>query len=221
MASGDANKSNRPTHNYAALKIDDIEERLNNTITIGTVVSVDKEAMTARVSCLAGEVTVKAFVLAQGSADYSQWIPPVAGDKVLLLSDNGDFNESYALPVRLPESYTSNIPDGMEIQAGNFSFQYNKDDNSYLIVNGDRELLIDSNKVELSNSSTNVTVNASNVEVSSALGSVNVGPASINVNVGPSNISLTPASCTIAVPGGVLVISSGSLSFNGQQVVRV
>jgi phage baseplate assembly protein gpV len=221
MGLGDLGNSNRPTHTYARFKADRLEESLNNTATVGTVTSTNKEDMTVQVDCLAGELNVRAFVMAQGSADYSQWIPPVKGDKVLLISDNGDFNNSYAFPVRLPSGYTSNIPDGMEIQAGNFSFRYDKEDNRYLIVNGDREIVIDTDKVELSNSNTAVTVNPNNVKVTGPLGEITVGATNVNASIGPSSINLTPVGCTISVPGGTLVIGPGTLSFNGQEVVRV
>lgn len=228
MGLGDLNKSNRPSHRYSQHATDKLEECLNNTATIGTVTQVDKENMTVNVDCLAGEINVTAFVMAQGSDDYKQWIPPVVGDKVILLSDNGDFNNSYAFPIRLPSSFNSDIPDGMIIRAGDLTIQYNKDDNRYSITNGDRSITIDGDNIEINNNNSNIEVNSNDINVNSgdidlttALNSVNINSGNVRITAGPSTLILTPSSCTITVPGGVMSINGGSFSFNGQEVVRV
>lgn len=204
MVIGDFARGFRPNHNYERHRLDDLENRLFNMVEIAEVTAVNKANMKVTVMAKAGELTdLHVFVLGQGSGDYKQWIPPVIGDKVLLLADSGDLNGAYCLPIRLPAEFESDIPDGAVIRAGDVTIQYNKEDNTYKIAHGSNSVLLDEDKVVVASGSNKVTVRDNEVKAQTS----------------SSDITLTPSGCTITVPGGILVIGSGVFTFNGHIVL--
>lgn len=206
MVIGDFARGLRPNHNYERHRLDDLENKLFNMIEIAEVTAVNKANMKVTVKAKAGELTdLHVFVLAQGSGDYKQWIPPVIGDKVLLLADSGDLNGAYCLPIRLPADFESDIPDGAIVKAGDVTVQYNKEDNTYEIKHGSNTIHLDEDKITITVGTNKITVKNNEVKAQTS----------------SSNITLSPTTCNITVPGGVLSIGSGTLSFNGQEVVRV
>jgi phage baseplate assembly protein gpV len=215
----DLNRGNRPSHAYEMQNIALLLNKLDNTIAIAKVTKVNKEKMTVTVSAKAGELTdIEAFVLAHGSDDFKQWIPPNIGDSVLLLSVNGELNRSYCLPIRLPPTFNSNIPDGAITRAGDVTIQYNKGDNTYEIKHKSKSIILDENKIQINNGS-KITLNNNNLNVSGGNGDITLNNSSVSASIGSSSINLTPTSCTITVPGGVMAIVGGSFTFNGRAVL--
>ncbi len=198
-------RGNRPANRYIVQDLNKLNRQLNNMVTIAQVTAVNSEDMTITASAFGGELTgLKAFVLGQGSGDYKQWTPPVVGDTVLLINDNGNFNNSYALPIRLPNSFNSDIT-GSIVQAGDLTLRYNKEDNSYKIKLNDNEILVAEEGIVIKADSDT---------------KIQLTPGDCKVEIGGSEINLSNTSCQISVPGGTLSISAGSLTFNGQQVHR-
>ena len=236
MALGDTHKDFRPGHQHDQHKLDHLEESLNSSVTIGEVTAVNKENMTITAKCFAGEITgIKAFVLAQGSAHFKQWIPPVTGDKILLISDNGDFNSCYALPIRLASSFDSDIPDGSIIRAGDLTIQYNRDDEYYKITYGDRSIKLNGSEILLEDGSSKITitngscvmengstkaiVDGSKAQIERGTNKIYADSSKVSAQSGAGAINLTSGTCTISVPGGTMAIAGASFTFNGKAVL--
>lgn len=204
MVIGDFARGFRPNHNYERHRLDNLENSLYNMIEIAEVTAINKANMKVTVKARAGELTdLHVFVLAQGSGDYKQWIPPVVGDKVLLLADSGDLNGAYCLPIRLPAEFESDIPDGAITKAGDVTIQYNKEDNTYKITHGTNSILLDEDKVVVASGNNKVTVKNNEVKAQTST----------------SNLTLSPTDCIITVPGGILEIGSSIFTFNGHIVL--
>lgn len=215
------NKEYRPNHEYLRYKVEDIENRLYNLIEIAELTAIDNETMTATAKAKAGELTgLKVFMLATGSGDYQQWIPPVVGDKVLLLSDSGNLNHAFCLPIRLPAAFDSNINPGAITRAGDLTIHYDKTNNTYQIAHGSRTLTLDEDSIEIKNNSRYVRLEDNNIELKNGSTRANLTTNEIKLETGASDITLSNSGCEINVPGGLLEISTGSLSFNGQEVHR-
>lgn len=204
MTLGDFARGFRPNHPYERYRIDALEVALHNMIEIAEVTAVNHEKMKVTVKAKAGELTgLDVFVLGQGSADYQEWIPPVPGDKVLLLADSGNLNGAYCLPIRLPAAFNSDIPAGAIVKAGDLTIQYNKEANTYKISLGDNNILLTEGKVELVSDGNKVLVDKNH----------------INLQTTTSNISLEGAACDISVPGGIVSIGPAIFTFNGKAVL--
>ncbi len=198
-------KGNRPSARYALQDINSIHRTVSNLITVGTVTAVNKSDRTITASAFNGELSgLKAFVLGSGSGDVKRWATPVIGDTVLLINDNGNFNNCYSLPILLPSGFDSDIS-GEVVRAGDVTVLHDTENNVYTITHGSR-------KIELTEDSVSIEDGSGASLVMSG------GECSIATLL--STINLQPSSCDIVVPGGVLSIGPGSLTFNGMQVHR-